>query len=107
MYTVEFSQHSMENCTNDSTVDVNATTASSAFEKVPFLVYNLLMVFGVLVPVTVGDALVLIALGKNKNIPVQIRETLLDLRYSRQCSRDSRRRCHWPPLLPSNLESGA
>ena len=72
----------MENCTNDSTVDVNATAASSAFETIPFLVYNLLMVFGVLVPVTVGDALVLIALGKNKNIPVQIRETLQNILLS-------------------------
>lgn len=69
----------MENCTNDSTVDLNATAASSAFATVPFLVYNLLMLFGVLVPVTIGDALILIALGKNKKIPVQIRETLQNI----------------------------
>ena len=72
----------MENCTNDSTVDVNATESSSAFATVPFLLYNLLMLIGVLVPVTVGDAFVLIALGRNKKIPVQIRETLQNILLS-------------------------
>ena len=74
----------MENCTDYSPGGVNNTTAPdpSAFSTAPFLVYNLVMLFVVLIPVTLGDALVLIALGRNKKIPVQIRETLQSILLS-------------------------
>lgn len=69
----------MENNTSYIPVNMNSTTTTSTFATIPSLVFNLLMLFGVLLPVTVGDALVLVALGRNKKIPIQIRITLQNI----------------------------
>ena len=68
--------NNMANCSNCFPENMTDSETPLTFATIPLLVFNLLMLLGVLLPVTVGDALVLIALGRNKKIPIQIRVTL-------------------------------